>query len=452
MILSGIKALYQAAGVPVPAGLSRRVSALATPEQLAAFLADAWPKTTAKPVAAKKFEETLLDGLLDGVPGGASLVSAKERAVHEQFEGNRYVGIHITLGLNQAAKRPQILQVFEGGPADRAGVKPNDVVETIDGVDTQGMELRDAVDRLRGAEGTAVTIKVRQPRESRSRTMKITRGRLPHATVQGLRKRSSGGWDVRLDGPDPLGYLRVTEISASTPHELRQMARQLESAGIQALVLDLRALGGNSAHTAVLLADSLLERGPIGRIRTAKGETAYQADPDALFRGWPIVVLVDSSTWGTAEWLAAALQDNHRAILVGAPTASASRRGSSAIVRSTLPVGDGAWSITLATGRLERGDGRPLGTDTWGEFPSQPRVDDDGRSLPESKTGVKPDHLINGSPMSPRRLLPGVPAEPIKPASDPALQKAVQLLRQSLRAWVMTPTRRDLVYPSDATL
>ena len=79
-------------------------------------------------------------------------------------------------------------------------------------------------------------------------------------------------------------------------------------------------------HSAVLLADSLLERGAIGRVRTARGETTYQADADALFRGWPIAVLVDQNTSGTAEWLAAALQDNHRAVIVGSPTAGAQRR------------------------------------------------------------------------------------------------------------------------------
>ena len=90
-----------------------------------------------------------------------------------------------------------------------------------------------------------------------------------------------------------------------------------------------------------------------------RGETQYQAEPGALFPDWPLVVLVDQSTWGTAEWLAAALQDNHRAILVGMPSASATGVPGAG-VKSTIPVGDGTWSIVLTTGRLERGDGRPL--------------------------------------------------------------------------------------------
>ena len=136
------------------------------------------------------------------------------------------------------------------------------------------------------------------------------------------------------------------------------------------MILDLRGptMHAKAVHPAVLLADCLLERGVIGRVRTAQGEVTYQADSDALFRGWPIVALVDPSTSGTAEWLAAALQDNRRAVIVGSPTRGARRviptNGDavelSADVRSRVPVGDGSWSIELTTGRLERGDGRLL--------------------------------------------------------------------------------------------
>ena len=178
--------------------------------------------------------------------------------------------------------------------------------------------------------------------------------------MQGVRKRTSGGWDVRLEGPDPIGYLKITEMLGSTPHELRKMAPQLESEGDRALVLDLRGLRSDSVHTAVLLADSLLESGPIGRVKTARGETTYQADSDAILRGWPLAVLVDADTSGAAEWLAAALQDNHRAVIVGSPTMSAKINPGPGFVKSTIPVGDGRLSVSLATGSLERGDGRPL--------------------------------------------------------------------------------------------
>ena len=300
---------------------------MTTPEQLARLLDDIWPASTSKSVPIKELEEALLDGLLTSVSGDAHLIPEKERKVQEQNEGNRYVGIHVALGMDEAEKRPSIAQVIEGGPADRAGVKSNDLIEQIEGVDTKGMSLRDAVDRLRGDEGTTVTIKVRQAGAAQSRSYSIVRGRHPRPTIVGWLKQPAGNWSFRMRDSEPIAYVRINEMAGSTPHELRKLAQQLEREGMKAIVLDLRGRGTGSAHTALLLADSLLDHGTIGRMRTGEGETAYQADPDAIFRGWPMAVLVDEFTSGAAEWLAAAIQDNQRGIVIGVrPRAPGSTR------------------------------------------------------------------------------------------------------------------------------
>ena len=397
MILSGLKVLYRTAAMPVPFGLGGRVSAVSTTEQLGALLADLWPKNTVKAVPANKLEDAFFKGLLAVVPGGAELMTAKDRRVTEQIEGNRYVGIHISLGMDEKEKQPVLINVIERGPADRAGVKVGDVIEEIDGVATKGMALRDVVDRLRGEEGTDVTIKVRQS----GRTMKMTRGQLPRATIEGVRKRPNGDWDLRFDGlSDPIGYLKITDINASTPHEIRKLAQQLESQGARALILDLRGGGrSNTVHPAVLLADCLLDQGPIGRVRTARGETNYQADSDALFRGWPMAVLVDMNTSGAAEWLAAALQDNHRATIIGTLTHGARRASfrrpiqeESEEVRTRVSVGDGSLSIELTTGILERGDGRALSATTEVVIGPARGILSQRTAQPEEiQTGVKPD-------------------------------------------------------------
>jgi C-terminal peptidase prc len=379
------------------------------------------------------------------------LMRAKDARVAEQMAGNRYVGIHITLGMDDKEKRPMIPSVFPGGPAGRAGIKDGAIIEEIDGADTKGMKLREAVDRLRGDEGTDVTVKIRQLKETKSLTLKITRGQLPRPTFVGFGASPSHEGKLRLDVPDPIGYLRITELTASTPHELRKLAQRMESAGTRALVLDLRGIrsGGSAVHSAVLLADSLLERGTIGRVRTARGETTYQADADALFRGWPIAVLVDQNTSGTAEWLAAALQDNHRAVIVGSPTSGAHRRrlvapgvspmedawplADEAIVKATVPVGDGRWSISMATGTLERGDGRPL-ADRVGTTPG------DSAEQERPKGGVQPDHSSPAfrAPVQARRM-PTEKADPYTKSAeksdrsnDWSLDAAVTILHQAL--------------------
>ena len=434
MILGGIKALYRASGGQVPAGLSRRVSALATPEQIAGLLAEAWPKTLAKPVSAQALDEAMLHGLLESVPGGAYVMSAKERKVAEQMEGNRYVGIQIALAMDDREKLARMAEIFEGGPAERAGAMANDLIEKVDGTATKGMTLREVVNRLRGDEGTSVTVMVRQPNAKESRTLKMTRATLPRTTVRGVRKRTSGGWDVRIDGPDAVGYLRIDDISASTPHELRNLARQLENEGASAVVLDLRHLTGSLVHPTVLLADSLLEHGSIGRVRTVEREMTYDADSDALFRGWPMAVLVGEFTRGTAEWLAAALQDNHRAILVGSPTRGA-LDAPSAYVRSTVTVGDGSLAINLVTGLLERADGRSL---SWAPLVPPSANSDEFRprkgAAEHAKGGVKPDHATrenqNDKPGLPEMDFRRTGDEPVL-SKDATLRKAVELLRRS---------------------
>ncbi len=444
MILGGIKALYSAAGLPAPVGLSRRVSAVSTPDQLATVLADLCPTLDAKSVAATNPEKAFIEGMLAGVSGGARLVSAKDRKVEEQFKGNRYVGIHIALGFDDSEQRPKIHEVVEGGPANRAGAKAGDLIEQINGVDTKGMKVGDAVNRLRGDEGTDVTITVRQPKQTKSRTMTITRGQLPHPTVHGVRKRPDGGWDVVLDHSAPIAYLRISTIAASTPHELRNLAKQLESHGNWGLVLDLRGLAGTSLHDAVLLADSLLAGGVIGRVQTAQGQVTYQADSDALFRTATIAVLIDHGTDGTAEWLAAALQDNHRAIIVGTPTFSATKATIAAGARrdptSMVTIGDGSWSIELTTGRLLRGDGRPIGCDA--------RVSPDGDRMirvspsvaDEIKTGVMPDHVVGGNETDRLRRTPPRPPQSRNQeptiVNDEILREAVRLLRESLDKFI----------------
>ncbi len=319
MILAGIKALHRAAGLPVPAGLSRRVSAITTREQLADLLEELWPVKSSAP---QQLREAFVSGLLETVPGGAEIATAKEQSVQEQIDGNRYVGIHIQVRYDSKEQRTIVAGIVPGGPADRAGMKPEDRIEQVDGVDTQGMTIAQVVDRLRGADGTEVRVTVRQPGEKAPRTLTPTRGRLFVPSLKGVRKMPSGDWDHRLGGYGTIGYVRLTALSGSTPHELRKVAERLDSEGLRAVIMDLRGLSSMNVHAAVLLADDLLDAGPIGRVREAERVQTYEAASGALFRDLPLAVLVDAETAGAAEWLAAALQDNHRASVVGSPPQS----------------------------------------------------------------------------------------------------------------------------------
>jgi carboxyl-terminal processing protease len=417
MIHAGIVAMYRAVGRPLPSGLGERISGLTTPEQFDALLADVRPAPGGDAQTEAAIDAAFLDGLASGVPGGLRLMEGRESKVAEQLAGNRYVGIQISVMMDDEAKLPKIISPFEGGPAHRAGMKADDVIEAVDGVDIGGGTLAEYIERLRGAEGTEVTVRARRAGETAPLTFRMTREAMRHPTISG----PAGGKGYRLPAADPIGYLKINSILASTPREVREAAAKMEAEGMQAVVLDLRqptlGRGVEELHPAVLLADELMDSGTIGRVRLAAREVTYRAEPGAVFRDWPMIVLVDRGTAAHAEWLAAALKDNGRATLVGVTTAGL---GAS---HSTVPLGDGSRTMNLATGLLERADGRPIGYLSPANLDSSrfqvPRF----LAEPETRHGVAPDVFIP---------IVRTPAARTAEPEDPQLTAAVERLRKAL--------------------
>ena len=379
MLLAGIRAVLEEAGAPTPPGLASRVSNVVTPEQFRPLLVDVWPRTIVdhpKPPRNPQqdamrrervegphgpgLETAFLEGLLSRVPGEAALTLAKDDKVNDSMQANLYVGVHIALGVDEESKLGTIENVLEGGPADRAGLKKDDQIDQIDGVSAAGLTIRELIDRLRGPIGTEVVVRVRRDKAAEPITARMTRGLLPRKTLKPFQP---------LPGSDQIGIIQVEQILGSTPQELRSMARKIEADGFKAIILDLRRTAGESPHPTVLLADAFLERGTIGKVRTANSEVIYHAEPDALFRDWPIAVLVDLPSSGAARWLAAALQDNGRARIFG------DLPGRSPDIVTSIPLPGGEWVVRMSTGQLLRGDGRSLKAAFAAENPAEmPRI------------------------------------------------------------------------------
>jgi carboxyl-terminal processing protease len=433
MVHAGILAMYHAVEKAPPSGLGERVSGLTTHEQFAALLAEVRPKPGGAARTEAALDQAFLDGLSEAVPGGLVIMEAKESKVAEQLAGNRYVGIQISVTLDEASKLPKIMGVLEGGPAQRAGMKEGDVIETVDGQTLGGLTLTEYIDTLRGEEGTPVTVAVRRAGEREPRTFHMTRQAMRHATIhgptggEGFRRVTTEAVpgaaepnSFRLAGAGPIGYLKIDSILASTPREVREAAAKMEAEGLKAVVIDLRGmrvgLGSEGIHSAVLLADELLDSGTIGRVRLASREITYRAEPGSLFSGLPIAVLVDRATSDYAEWIAAALKASKRATIVGTTTAGL---GTS---RSNVPVGEDGRTASLVTGLLEWPDGRPIGYFAPGNssFPATGKVMAEPRTQ-ATRFGVSPD--ITVSPMKSS----GAKAE------DRSLNAALEVLTKAIR-------------------
>lgn len=361
MIVDAARSVFRKASQPIPNGLGRRVSAATSDQALLKLLEELWTAAHGPSQASDaELQAAALEGMLNDPSSGRGFVPAKEFKVQQQIRGNRYVGIGIQIAIDSSSdeRLPAIITPFPRGPARLAGARAGDRILEVNGVSTQGKTLEQVIDMIRGEEGAPITLLVQSNRSDETRTLRMQRGVIPFRSFVGFQRISEEEWDFHIDPAEPIGYLQLTAIRASTLHELRQHARTLEASGIRALVLDLRNAGGGDSgdiQHAVLVADELLDEGPIGRVLDAGGNARqFDARPDSLFKGWSIVVLVNQYTRGECEFLAAALQDNHRATIVGERTRGA------ALLRTPYELPDGLGAVVLHTGVMLRADGRPL--------------------------------------------------------------------------------------------
>ncbi len=417
MLLAAVRSMT--VNQQVAADLGRRISDITTPEQLAPVLRELWPQTAAgEPADAKKLFATLGQAMLRIVPGNPELIPADQHKVLEQISHNRYVGIGVQLAGAPRENLIEIVVPFPGGPARKAGARPGDLILEIDGVNVAEVPLGKVVDLLRGEDGTKVNVVVRQKDAAEKRTLHMTRGVVPFTTLLGYRRTGEEEWNHRVEPAAPVAYVRVSRLTSSAVHELRQIERRLQADGCRAVILDLRFTHDGDLQQGLLTADALLESGVLGKVRDRHNNVKeYKADPDCLFRGWPLAVLVSPGTRGAGpELLATALQANGRAVLVGEPT-----RGE-AYVATSHPLPDDLGVVRLPTAVLER-----------------PALA--GGIANRRDGGMQVDHVVVQTPKEREAVMDwnfsqekAESASAAKAPADSVLAKAVELLKAKLPA------------------
>jgi C-terminal peptidase prc len=417
MLLGAIKGLLQAVKAEPPADLTPRVCRLENAEQFATLLKDLWPRGDgASALAPEKLERALLEGLFKAIPGDPDFIPTHTLKQVTQTDGNRYIGIGVQLKRNEDEDYPQIVNPFRRGVAHQAGARPGDLITEANGKSTKGVELAKVVESLRGEEGTTLTLVVRQPGATETRTLRLIRSVVPFDTVFGFRREGDDAWDYRVAPATGIGYVRINGIRSSTLHELRKIEPRLRAAGVRALVIDLRSVGGAGfLHTATVLADGLLGHGLLWRVRGTHGQVKeYHAGGECVFREWPLAVLVNDLTDRTHGAVLATLQDHRRAVLVGEST-KVDGYGD-----TLLDMPDGQGVLRVRSFRIER-------------------------PAPDRGWPVKPDHEVRLNDTQRKAVLkwladkelPELPSgTPDTPPEDPQLAKAVELLRAALK----TPT------------
>jgi C-terminal peptidase prc len=415
MLLAGIKGLLEATKAEPPADLAQRVSRLENCKQLTALLQELWPKADGpQALPGEKLEDALLEGLFKSVPGDPDFMPLSSVKAFTQVSANRYVGIGVQLKKEETEEYARILNPFRRGVAHQAGARPGDLIVAVNGKSTKGVALHKVVEWIRGEEGTPVTVVVRQPGATQTRTLNLIRSVVPFDTVLGFRQAGEDSWEYGVAADAPIGYVWINAIRSSTLHELRATESRLRAAGIRALIIDLRFSGGEGfLHTAAMLADGLLDRGLIWRIRGAHGQVKeYRADRECVFREWPLVVLMNDVEDRATGAVQAALQDNHRAVLVGEPS-KADGYGNQLV---DMPDGQGV--LRMRSFRIER----PAAERGWPVKPDYevPLTEAQRKAVQKWLTDKELPELPSGTTDA--------------PPEDPQLAKAVALLRAALQS------------------
>jgi carboxyl-terminal processing protease len=237
-----------------------------------------------------------------------------------------------------------VVAPIDGTPAARAGLKPGDVIVSIDGVDARTLGLQDAVQRLRGKPGSKVVLSILRQGFSEPRDLTLVRRHIEVDPVTG-----------RL--VDGFGVVKIKSFQDRTDHYLRNTLRALRArrkAPLKGVVLDLRNNPGGLLDQAVAVADTFLPDGIIvttrGRTAAAEVQRAHRAGTEPLY---PMVVLVNGGTASASEIVAGALQDHQRAVIMGTRTFG---KGS---VQTVIDLADGS-GLKLTIARYYTPSGRSI--------------------------------------------------------------------------------------------
>ncbi|MBD3673916.1 MAG: PDZ domain-containing protein [Planctomycetaceae bacterium] len=329
-----------------PPGLSRRISSV-DPDNLGTLLAEELSKYIEEGDSPTS-SASLLDEIAEFFRfSDVSITSLQDHRVQEQMAGNRYVGIGVAVGMHQPTKQLQFLSIFPGGAAAKAGLKVNDIVETVDGQMTKGQSLNETINLLRGEEGTDVTIIVRQPDEKESREFTLTRAIVPFKTIKD--PVFSDNHRVAV-----IGFERSRGITGSSVHDLRQIEAELPET-VETVTLDFRRLSERNLHHGILLANALLDGEPIGQIETTDGVRTVTAERGTLFGNRKLVILIDGYTQGTPLWIAASVAEAGHEVI--------GEFASDGLVFDAVPLTGTDFVVSMPTARLRRVDGKPLALD-----------------------------------------------------------------------------------------
>jgi carboxyl-terminal processing protease len=356
-------------------------------------------------------DKTLMKGAIDGMlaaldPHSSYVDAAAFDNLRLQTEGN-YGGLGLTVTMEDGAVK--IITPTEDTPAWRAGLKAGDYITHIDNKLLYGGTLDEAVSQMRGAPGSKITLRIVRRGRDKPFDVALTRETIVQKAVK---------WEVK----DGIGILNINTFSATTASDMKAGIAAIEKqlgGKPKGYVIDLRSNGGGLLTQAIEVSDAFLSHGEIvsQRGRDKADIERWYAKSGDLARGLPLVVLVDAGTASASEIVAGALQDHHRAIVLGEKTFG---KGS---VQTLLQLGP-RTALRLTTARYYTPSGRSVqegGIEP--DLPVPQLTDPDYKSRPVFREADLRRHLINETKVDNSVLEEDTKADPRFAASPDELKK-----------------------------
>ena len=287
------------------------------------------------PVTDKDLVENSINGMLTGLDPHSSYMNAKAfRDMQVQTKGEfGGLGIEVT----QENGFIKVISPIDDTPAAKAGIKAGDIITAIDGKTVQGISLNDAVDRMRGPPDSKISLTIKREGIDKPIEQSLLR-EIIH--IQVVKSRMEA---------DNVGYVRLTQFTEQADPSLKaaikSLKQQAPNGKLTALILDLRNNPGGLLDQAVAVSSDFVDQGEIvsTRARHPEDSQRWDAKGDDQIPNTPLVVLINNGSASSSEIVSGALQDHHRAVLLG------TRSFGKGSVQTVIPLpGNGAMRLTTA--------------------------------------------------------------------------------------------------------
>lgn len=421
-----------------------------------------------------------LEGALQELDDYSNMVWPADQAEFNKLMMGDFEGVGIQLGLDERTGRLKVVTPLEDSPALEAGIRPGDLIVSVNGGSTKGWTTEDAVRNIMGPSGSEVTLGLFRPSSGKELEFKLNRRRIILKTVRGVNRLDDGkgaAWNYMLDKEEGVAYIRLTGFHPESANELSDALKSAKAQGMKGLILDLRYNPGGLLDVAVEVVSAFVES---GKVVTTSGRREQKERHDvtghAEWSSLPLIVLINEGSASASEILAGALQDHQRAVVMG------ERSFGKGSVQKVLPIGDKArLKLTTALYYLPSGRSphKKLHADEWGVSPDidvdltpkevrkiiekqnalavirsndkDEEAAGDGVDLSALKDDGADKNKDDDEPLLSEADLKLLESDPFKaPDADPQLETALLQMRVKLTANLPWPTRKLAAAKDDA--